>query len=73
MGGSRAPLGYLRLVVRAWRPTAERESAMADFQMTEPARHSTSAIVMDVASMTVRAEMARGKTEYWLWQAVANG
>jgi nitroimidazol reductase NimA-like FMN-containing flavoprotein (pyridoxamine 5'-phosphate oxidase superfamily) len=45
----------------------------ADFQMTEQARHSTSAIVMDVASMTVRAEMARGKTEYWLWQAVANG
>lgn len=38
-----------------------------DYQMNEQARHSTSAIVMEVASMTVRAELARGKTEYWLW------
>lgn len=38
-----------------------------DYKMDELARTSTSGIVMDVTSMTVRAELTRGTTEYWLW------
>ena len=38
-----------------------------DFQMTEQARTSTSGIVMDVTSMTVRVEMMRKVVEHWLW------
>ena len=38
-----------------------------DYQMSEQARNETSAIVIAVTSMTVRSEMERGQTEYWLW------
>jgi nitroimidazol reductase NimA-like FMN-containing flavoprotein (pyridoxamine 5'-phosphate oxidase superfamily) len=37
------------------------------FQMSDLARNETSAIVIDVTSMTVRSEMVRGETDYWLW------
>ncbi|MBT7165758.1 MAG: hypothetical protein HN904_23465, partial [Victivallales bacterium] len=38
-----------------------------DYKMNEQARTSTSGIVIDVTSMTVRSELTRGTTEYWLW------
>jgi nitroimidazol reductase NimA-like FMN-containing flavoprotein (pyridoxamine 5'-phosphate oxidase superfamily) len=39
----------------------------SDFRMNDQARTQTSAIVIDVTSMTVRSEITRGQTEYWLW------
>ena len=38
-----------------------------DYEMSDQARNDTSAIVIDVTSMTVRSELARKKKEYWLW------
>jgi nitroimidazol reductase NimA-like FMN-containing flavoprotein (pyridoxamine 5'-phosphate oxidase superfamily) len=38
-----------------------------DYQMTDGARNVTSGIIIDVTSMTVRAELTRGETRYWLW------
>lgn len=38
-----------------------------DYQMAEQARTQTSAIVMDVTSMTVRQELVRRENHYWLW------
>jgi len=38
-----------------------------DFKMTDHARNNTSGIIMDVTSMTVRAELKRGETVYWSW------
>ena len=38
-----------------------------DYEMSDQARNETSAIVIDVTSMTVRSEMVRRQPEYWLW------
>jgi uncharacterized protein len=38
-----------------------------DYEMNGQARTETAAIVIDVASMTVRSEMEPRKPEYWLW------
>lgn len=38
-----------------------------DYEMSEQARTETSAIVIDVTSMTVRAELVKRSPEYWLW------
>jgi hypothetical protein len=38
-----------------------------DFAMSDHARNDTSAIVLDVTSMTVRVELTEGVKDYWLW------
>ena len=38
-----------------------------DYQMSDQGHDDTSALVIEVSSMTVRSEMAAGKKEYWLW------
>jgi len=39
-----------------------------NYTMTDRAHETTSMIVIEVASMTVRAELTQGKNEYWLWR-----
>ena len=38
-----------------------------DYEMSDQAHNETSAIVIDVTSMTVRSEMEPRQPEYWLW------